>query len=146
GQPVQVYRVLTDAASVGKAIGPAKRVLRPRIWASSIAAVIAVVAIGGIAVALWPGEAPCLTRTGQLPPEGESVAVLALDNLSGDPQQGPIVDGIADDLTTALSRIPGLFVIARNSSFAYKGRSCDLRRIAKELGVRHLIEGSMQRS
>ena len=78
--------------------------------------------------------------------DGPSVAVLPLDNLSGDPGQTPIVDGIADDLTTALSQIRDLLVIARNSSFAYRGKSCDMRRVAKELGVRDLIEGSVQRA
>jgi len=77
--------------------------------------------------------------------EGPSVAVLPLDNLSGDPVQTPIVDGMADDLITALWQIRNLFVIARNSSFAYRGKSCDMRRIAKELGVHNLIEGSVQR-
>lgn len=60
--------------------------------------------------------------------------------------RGPIVDGFADELTTALAQIHDLFVIARNSAFAYRGKSCDMRRIAKELGVRNIIEGSVQRS
>src|SRR5262249_3815779 len=109
---------------------------------------MAILAAVGAAVVPWlrSQDTPCVTRT--LPPmkEGPSIAVLPLDNLSGDPEQTPIVDGIADDLTSALWQIHDLFVIARNSSFAYRGKSCDIRRVARELGVHNLIEGSVQRS
>jgi adenylate cyclase len=77
--------------------------------------------------------------------EAPSIAVLPFDNLSGDPQQDYFADGITEDLTTDLSRISGLFVVARNSSFAYKGRNLDLRTVAAELGVRYLLEGSVRR-
>ena len=75
-----------------------------------------------------------------------SIAVLPFDNMSGDPQQEYFADGITEDLTTDLSRISGLFVVARNSSFSYKGRSVDLRTVAEELGVRFVLEGSVRRS
>lgn len=75
-----------------------------------------------------------------------SIAVLPFNNLSGDPQQEYFADGITEDLTTDLSRISGLFVVARNSSFAYKGQSVDLRTVAGELGVRYLLEGSVRRN
>ena len=74
-----------------------------------------------------------------------SIAVLPFNNMSGDPTQEYFADGITEDLTTDLSRISGLFVVARNSAFAYKGRSVDLRTIADELGVRYLLEGSIRR-
>jgi adenylate cyclase len=74
-----------------------------------------------------------------------SIAVLPFNNMSGDPTQEYFADGITEDLTTDLSRISGLFVVARNSAFAYKGRSVDLRTIADELGVRYLLEGSVRR-
>ena len=79
-------------------------------------------------------------------PAKPSIAVLPFTNLSGDPEQEPFVDGLTQDLITELSRNAGLFVIARHSSFAYKGKSVDTRRIAAELGVRHLVEGSARRS
>jgi TolB-like protein len=75
-----------------------------------------------------------------------SIAVLPFTNMSTDPEQEPFVDGLTEDLITDLSRNAGLFVIARNSTFAYKGKSVDVRRIAGDLGVRHLVEGSARRS
>jgi len=77
--------------------------------------------------------------------EKPSIAVLPFNNLSGDPEQEYFADGITEDLTTDLSHISGLFVVARNSAFSYKGRSVDLRTIADELGVRYLLEGSVRR-
>jgi adenylate cyclase len=66
-------------------------------------------------------------------------------NLSGDPEQRYFVDGLAEEMITAIARLPWLFVIARNSSFAYKGKSPDLRQVGRELGVRYVIEGSVVR-
>jgi adenylate cyclase len=79
-------------------------------------------------------------------PNKPSVAVLAFTNMSGDPEQEYFSDGIADDIITELSRSGSLFVIARNSSFAYKGRSVDIKQVARELGVRYVLEGSVRRS
>lgn len=79
-------------------------------------------------------------------PAKPSIAVLPFTNLSGDADQEPFADGLTEDLITELSRHAGLFVIARHSSFTYKGRSMDARRIASELGVRYLLEGSARRS
>jgi adenylate cyclase len=78
-------------------------------------------------------------------PNKPSIAVLAFTNMSGDPEQEYFSDGIADDIITELSRISSFFVIARNSSFAYKGRSVDVRQVARELGVRYILEGSVRR-
>lgn len=74
-----------------------------------------------------------------------SIAVLPFTNMSGDPQQEYFADGITEDLTTDLSKISGLFVVARNSSFAYKGKSPDVRDVSRELGVRYVLEGSVRR-
>jgi len=79
-------------------------------------------------------------------PSKPSIAVLPFDNLSGDPEQAYFADGIAEDIITALSRIRWFFVIARNSSFAYKGKSVDVRQVAQELGVRYLLEGSVRKA
>ncbi len=79
-------------------------------------------------------------------PAKPSIAVLPFTNMSTDPEHEPFADGLTEDLITDLSRNPGLFVIARNSTFAYKGKSIDVRRIARELGVRYLLEGSARRA
>ena len=79
-------------------------------------------------------------------PDKPSIAVLAFSNMSGDPEQEYFSDGIADDIIAELSRSRSLFVIARNSSFTYKGRAMDIRQVARELGVRYVLEGSVRRS
>lgn len=79
-------------------------------------------------------------------PDRPSIAVLPFTNMSGDLDQGYLADGITEDIITELSRFSGLFVIARNSTFAYKGKSVDIVRVARELGVRYLLEGSVRRS
>jgi adenylate cyclase len=78
-------------------------------------------------------------------PDVPSIAVLPFTNMSGDPEQEYFSDGIADDITTELSRDHALFVIARSSSFTYRGRSIDVRRVGRELGVRYVVEGSVRR-
>ena len=75
-----------------------------------------------------------------------SIVVLPFENLSGDPDQEYFVDGITDDLTTDLSRVPDSFVIARNTAFTYKGKAVDAKEIGRELGVRYLLEGSVRRT
>ena len=79
-------------------------------------------------------------------PDTPSVAVLPFSNMSGDPDQEFFADGIAEDIITAQSRFPSLFVIARNSSFIYKGRAVDVKQVGRELGVRYVLEGSLRKS
>jgi adenylate cyclase len=79
-------------------------------------------------------------------PDKPSIAVLAFANMSGDPEHEYFTDGVSEDIITELSRFHSLFVIARNSSFTYKGRSVDVRTVAKELGVRYVLEGSIRRA
>jgi adenylate cyclase len=78
--------------------------------------------------------------------EAESIAVLPFDNMSGDAEQEYFSDGISEDIITDHSKVPGLLVIAKNSSFAYKGKSIDLRTVGQELGVGHVLEGSVRRA
>jgi adenylate cyclase len=78
-------------------------------------------------------------------PDRPSIAVLAFLNISGDPAQDYFGDGLSEDLTTSLSKFAGLFVIARNSAFQYKGRHVDVKQIGRELGVRYVLEGSVRR-
>ena len=79
-------------------------------------------------------------------PDKPSIAVLPFQNMSGDPEQDYFADGIVEDIITALSRFTELFVIARNSSFTYKGRSVDVRQVGRELGVRYVLEGSVRKA
>jgi TolB-like protein/class 3 adenylate cyclase len=79
-------------------------------------------------------------------PDKPSVAVLPFQNMSGDPEQEYFADGMVEEIITALSRIPWLFVIARNSSFTYKGRPVDVKQVGRELGVRYVLEGSVRKA
>ena len=92
-------------------------------------------------------EAPALPVEPALTlPDRPSIAVLPFSNLSGDPGQDYFVDGMVDDIISALSRMRWLFVIARNSSFTYKGRAVDVKQVGRELGVRYVLEGSVRRA
>ena len=94
-------------------------------------------------------EAPPLKESDSpaLPlPDRPSIAVLPFANMSSDPEQDYFADGIVEDILTALSRESWLFVIARNSSFAYKGRAVDVKQIGRELGVRYVVEGSVRKA
>jgi adenylate cyclase len=94
-------------------------------------------------VAASPAEPPKPTLA---LPDKPSIAVLAFTNMSGDPDQDYFSDGITEDIITGLSRFSELFVIARNSSFQYKGRSPDIRQVGRELSVRYVLEGSIRRA
>jgi adenylate cyclase len=80
------------------------------------------------------------------PPDKPSIAVLPFQNMSGDPEQDYFADGVVEDIITALSRFKVLFVIARNSSFTYKGKSVDVKKVGRELGVRYVLEGSLRKA
>ena len=79
-------------------------------------------------------------------PDKSSIAVLPFQNMSGDPEQEYFVDGLVEDIITALSRFKSLFVIARNSSFTYKGKAVDIKQVGRELGVRYVLEGSVRKA
>src|SRR6516164_8734463 len=79
-------------------------------------------------------------------PDRPSIAVLPFENMSGDPEQEYFADGMVEEIITALSRFKSLFVIARNSSFSYKGKSPDIRQVGRDLGVRHVLEGSVRKA
>jgi TolB-like protein len=86
-------------------------------------------------------SAPALTL-----PDTPSIAVLPFQNMSGDLEQEYFADGVVEEIITALSRFRHLFVIARNSSFTYKGRSVDVKQVGRELGVRYVLEGSVRKA
>jgi TolB-like protein len=93
-----------------------------------------------------PAAAPRGTGSGRALPEKPSIAVLPFTNIGGDPEQEYFADGMVEEIITALSRFSGLLVIARNSSFAYKGRSVDVKQVGRELGVRYVLEGSVRKA
>jgi TolB-like protein/class 3 adenylate cyclase len=93
-----------------------------------------------------PGTPPAPAKVGPPLPDKPSIAVLPFDNLSGDPEQEYFADGMVEEIITALSRIRWLFVIARNSSFTYKGQAIDVKQVGRELGVRYVLEGSVRRA
>jgi adenylate cyclase len=98
------------------------------------------VALGGSSRAALPVGAP-------LPlPDKPSLAVLPFQNLTGDAEQEYFVDGMVEEITTAIARLPWLFVIARNSAFTYKGKPVDVKQVAQELGVRYVLEGSVRKA
>ena len=87
-----------------------------------------------------------LASSALAPPDKPSLAVLPFQNMSGDPEQEYFVDGMVEEISTALSRIRWLFVIARNSSFTYKGQAVDVKQVGRELGVRYVLEGSVRKA
>jgi adenylate cyclase len=103
------------------------------------------------AARLAAASAPAAVRTSELArplplPDKPSIAVLPFQNMSGDPEQEYFADGMVEDIITALSHFKSLFVIARNSSFTYKGKAVDIKKVGQELGVRYVLEGSVRKS
>lgn len=97
----------------------------------------------------WPGKDGCSALAFEAPltlPDKPSIAILPFDNMSSDPEQEFFADGISEDIITELSKFRSLFVIARNSSFAFKGQSLGLKEVSEKLGVRYVVEGSVRRA
>jgi adenylate cyclase len=120
----------------------------PRYRWAMLAVVIAIVAAAVWKIYMSPGPIPVASvdRMKYPLPENPSIAVLPFVNMSEDPRQEFLSDGITESIITALSKVPRLFVIARNSTFAYKGKPVKVKQVSEELGVRYVLEGSVQRS
>jgi len=148
-EPVTVYRVVLDDKAAALVTPVVQVATQPvyRRWMIAAAAVF-VVAAGGV---FWwqpwaPDVEPASIERMAFPlPDKPSVAVLPFANLSDDPSQDYFADGMTEDLITDLSKISGLFVIARNSSFVYKHQQVTVRQVAEDLGVRYVLEGSVRR-
>lgn len=143
-RPVRVYRVRLEP---GPSPGAPSRRWRPDRRAAMRLVVIVVIltllGAGGWAGWRWLGT----PESAGLPlPDRPSVAVLPFTNLSQDPAQEYFSDGVTEDLITGLSKVSGLFVIARNSAFTYKGRAVKVREVGRDLGVRYVLEGGVQRA
>jgi adenylate cyclase len=151
-EPIRTYRVLLEPEALGKVIGERKRPAKPMGWrlgvVAAAAALVVVVAIVAVRWQPWaPDVEPASVERMALPlPDKPSIAVLPFTNLSGDPEQEYLADGIAENIITTLSQIPDLFVIARNSTFTYKGKPVKVQEVAEDLGVQYVLEGSVQRS
>jgi TolB-like protein/class 3 adenylate cyclase len=140
-EPVRVYRVLMEPEAAGKVIGE-KRVEPKRGQIVTIAVVIAFLLVAG---GLVLSKSSLRTAPSKVPGK-PSIAVLPFDNMSEDSKQEYFADGMSDDLITDLSKISGLLVVARNSTFTYKGKAVKIPQIAQELGVRYVLEGSVRRA
>ena len=143
-EPMRAYSLEVGQPSEAKPLQSAakalasKRRLSSAPLAAAIAALLLLAAAGGWSI--FGGRLTKPTQAGHL-----SIVVLPFANLSGDPTQDYFADGITENLTTDLSRLSGSFVIARNTAFTYKGKNVDAKEIGKELGVRYVLEGSVQR-
>jgi adenylate cyclase len=149
-EPVRVYRMRIgpDAAALGVSKDKRHGVKR---WQWIALAAMVVLIVG--AVAIWnfyfrlPSVEPASVEKMAYPlPDKPSIAVLPFDNLSGDPEQEYIADGITENIITTLSYISELFVIARNSTYTYKGKPVKAQQVSEDLGVRYVLEGGVQKS
>ena len=150
--PVRVYKVLTNPECAGKVIGE-KRFLgwMSRRVAMAFILALAIVTGGLVSYYIYLHQSgriePASIDKMAFPlPDEHSIAVLPFTNMSGDPQQEYFSDGFTEQLITNLSLVPKLFVIARNSSFSFKGKAVKVQQVAEELGVRYVLEGSIQKA
>ena len=153
-EPVQVYRILPEPDAFGKAVGRVWYRLKQwqKVAFTLVVALLPVVA--NLAVKKYidpagssPGIFSFFTEKTALPlPDKPSIAVLPFENMTGDPKQEYFTDGFTEQIITSLSKISSLFVISRNSSFTYKGKPVKVQKVSKELGVRYVLEGSIQKS
>jgi adenylate cyclase len=151
-EPVHVYRVLMEPEAAGKVFG--EKVVVGKKWRriAMVAVALLIVATGGLTA--WNFylqksrrmEPASVDKMAYPLPDKPSIAVLPFDNLSGVPDQDYLADGITENTITALSYIPEIFVIARNSTFTYKGKAVKAQEVAEDLGVRYILEGSVQRA
>ena len=150
--PVRVYKVLPDAES------PEVRrtwLSRASRWKVALLAAASGAILAAAAVPLWnaylrppaPRGETAQEQPPALPlPDEPSIAVLPFENLTGDPGQDYLCDGLTDDIITSLSTLPRLFVISRSSTFTYKGKPVKVQQVSRDLGVRYVLEGSIQKS
>jgi adenylate cyclase len=147
-EPVRVYKVLMEPEYAGKVIGEEKP--KPKQWRwAGIGGIVVLIIVAGV-FAIWnfyfrPDVEPASVEKMAFPlPEKPSIAVLPFDNLTGDPKHSYLSDALTENIIGGLSKIPEMFVIARNSTFTYKDKPVKVQQVAEELGVRYVLEGSVQ--
>ncbi len=150
-EPVRVYRMRIGPGAAAPVVRGENA--RTRRWQKAALAAVVVLVVAAGAWAIWnfyfrpPAIEPASIEKMSYPlPDKPSIAVLPFDNLSGVPDQDYLADGITENIITALSYIPEIFVIARNSTFTYKGKAVKAQKVAEDLGVRYILEGSVQRA
>jgi adenylate cyclase len=143
-EPVRVYRMRIGPEAVVKTV--------PRRWQKATLAAVAVLVVAAGAWAIWnfyfrppPIEPASVEKMAYPLPDKPSIAVLPFVNMSGDSEQEYIADGITENIITALSKIPEMFVMARTSTFSYKDKPVKVKQVSEELGVRYVLEGSVQK-
>jgi adenylate cyclase len=154
-EPVRVFRVMLEGGAASRTAAKGRERSLRKHWRGGVFSLVGLAIIVGTIVfvqhlslrpssttaSIPPAQTPALTL-----PDQPSIAVLPLTNMSGDREQEYFSDGITDDLITALSRLPGLFVIARTSSFTYKGKAVGLQEVGKELGVKYVLVGGVRKA
>jgi adenylate cyclase len=150
-KPIRVYRVPTGPETLQKVTD--ERRPPPRWQRAALAVVIALLVVAG-GVAIWKSYRPSppqmevasVEKMAFALPDKPSIAVLPFNNLSDDPKQEYFSDGLTEEIISALGSVPRLFVIARNSTFTYKGKPVKVQQVAEELGVRYVLEGSVRKA
>jgi len=149
--PIPVYRVMSHPGAAAHRVVKAKKITRRKWRKTAVSAALVVVVAAAFGIWQFYPRRPTIDpasvdKMAHALPDKSSIAVLAFDNLTGDPSQEYFSDGIAEEIITALSQVGELFVIARNSSFSYKGKPVKVQQISEELGVRYVLEGSVRKS
>jgi adenylate cyclase len=152
-KPIRAYRVLMEPKATGAMPGDEKAGERRWQWIPLFALLVLI--IGAVAMVVWrfylrhPPPRPDVARETQMAfplPDKPSIAVLPFINMSGDPNQDYLADGISENTIMALSKVPEMFVIARSSTFTYKDKPVKVQQVSEELGVQYVLEGSVQKS
>ena len=134
---------------MGKVIGEQRAEPRRGQRVALVVVTALLLVVGGLLIwrtAFPPVQVASVEKMAFPLPDRPSIAVLPFDNMSKDPEQDYFSDGITEEIITALSKVPNLFVIARKSTFSYKGKPVKIRQVAEELGVRYVVEGSVRRA
>jgi len=152
-EPIRVYKVLMEPKAAGKVIGEKKA--KPIQWQKAAMGLVVVVIVVVAVIAIYhfyfrptprPIEVASKEKMAFQLPDKPSIAVLPFTNMSGDPKEDYFGDGLAEEIITALSKTPKLFVIARNSTFVFKGKPASIKQVAETLGVQYVLEGSVRKT
>jgi len=151
-EPVRVYRVMTEPEAAGKVLGEKRT--KPTPWQRPVTVLVIILIVIAAAIAIWkfyirptpPVEVASKEKMAFTLPDKPSIAVLPFTNMSGDPKEDYFGDGLAEEIITALSKTPKLFVIARNSTFVFKGKPASIKQVAETLGVQYVLEGSVRKT
>jgi adenylate cyclase len=148
-KPVRIYKALMDPEAVGKVIGEKRAEPSRGLRAAFAAVIVLLLIVGGLFIyrtAFPPVQVASVEKMAYPLPDRPSIAVLPFDNLSEDAEQEYFSDGLTEEIISTLSKVPKLFVIARNSTFTYKGKPVKVQQVSEELGVHYVLEGSVRKS